>query len=265
MMSQTKKLSIAFYWHMHQPVYQLTPDGDFIMPWVRLHAVKDYLDMMLWVEKFDNLKLNFNYVPVLLDSLIKYENGAHDIHSRISVAPVEKLSHEDKIFILNNFFDSNYQTMILPNDEYHRLYKIIQEKGSRFMYKGMCQEAFSPGRAVIPALRFMPAAHGQEVADFAVKQIFRRLLGKILRKNISDSIIERKQAFLAGESDCGGSKGFAEGIQWMQVILLIGQPGRFCTAFAMTKDHQPVKLQPGAVCGIQEGLDPIRRNMDRVR
>lgn len=130
MMSQTKKLSIAFYWHMHQPVYQLTPQGDYIMPWVRLHAIKDYLDMMLWVEKFDNLKLNFNFVPVLLDSLIDYENGAHDIHSRISVTPVEQLSKEDKIFILNNFFDSNYQTMILPNEEYHRLYKIVQEQGT---------------------------------------------------------------------------------------------------------------------------------------
>ena len=56
MMSQSKKLSIAFYWHMHQPVYQLTPDGDYLMPWVRLHAVKDYLDMALWVNKFKNLK-----------------------------------------------------------------------------------------------------------------------------------------------------------------------------------------------------------------
>lgn len=128
MMSQTKKLSIAFYWHMHQPVYQLTPQGDYIMPWVRLHAVKDYLDMTLWVEKFEKLKLNFNYVPVLLDSLIDYENGAHDIHSRITITPVEKLSKEDKIFILNNFFDANYQTMILPNEEYHRLYKIAQEQ-----------------------------------------------------------------------------------------------------------------------------------------
>ena len=40
MMSQAKKLSIAFYWHMHQPVYQLSPEGDYLMPWVRLHAVK---------------------------------------------------------------------------------------------------------------------------------------------------------------------------------------------------------------------------------
>lgn len=127
MISQSKKLSIAFYWHMHQPVYQLTPQGDYIMPWVRLHAVKDYLDMMMWVEKFDNLKLNFNYVPVLLDSLIDYENGAHDIHSRITVTPVEQLSHEDKIFIINNFFDANYQTMILQNEQYHNLYKKYQQ------------------------------------------------------------------------------------------------------------------------------------------
>lgn len=131
MMSQTKKLSIAFYWHMHQPVYQLTGSGDYLMPWVRLHAVKDYLDMALWAKKFDKLKLNFNYVPVLLDSIIEYgEQGAHDIHSRLTITPVQDLNKEDKIFILNNFFDANYQTMILPNSEYHRLYQIVQAHGS---------------------------------------------------------------------------------------------------------------------------------------
>lgn len=130
MMSQAKKLSIAFYWHMHQPVYQLTEHGDYLMPWVRLHAVKDYLNMILWAKKFDNLKLNFNFVPVLLDSLIDYaENNAHDIHSRLTVKPENELNDEDKLFIITNFFDANYQTMILPNKEYHRLYKIIQQSG----------------------------------------------------------------------------------------------------------------------------------------
>ena len=130
-MSQTKKLSIAFYWHMHQPVYQLTSNGDYIMPWVRLHAVKDYLDMALWAKKFDKLKLNFNFVPVLLDSIIEYaENDAHDIHSRLTITPKNKLNNEDKIFILNNFFDANYQTMILTNEEYHRLYQIVQAHGT---------------------------------------------------------------------------------------------------------------------------------------
>ncbi len=130
MMSQTKKLSIAFYWHMHQPVYQLSANGDYIMPWVRLHGVKDYLDMALWADKIPDLKLNFNYVPALLDSLMEYSNGAFDIHSRITATPDESLTNEDKVFILNNFFDANYQNMILANDEYHRLYKIVQMEGT---------------------------------------------------------------------------------------------------------------------------------------
>lgn len=124
MMSQTKKLSIAFYWHMHQPVYQLSPEGDYLMPWVRLHAVKDYLDMVTILDKFKKIKLNFNLVPVLLDALIDYgEKGLHDIHSRLSVADIKNLSLDDKEFILNNFFDANYQTMIFPLEEYNRLYQ----------------------------------------------------------------------------------------------------------------------------------------------
>lgn len=127
MMSQTKKLSIAFYWHMHQPVYQLTPAGDYLMPWVRLHAVKDYLDMVLILEKFPKIKLNFNLVPVLLDSLIDYgENDLHDIHSRLTVTDVEDLTADDKEFIINNFFDANFHSMILPSDEYNRLYQKYQ-------------------------------------------------------------------------------------------------------------------------------------------
>ena len=131
MMRQAKKLSIAFYWHMHQPVYQLTSGGDYLMPWVRLHAVKDYLDIAMWTKKFDKLKLNFNIVPILVDSIIDYaEKGAHDIHSRMTITPENELKQEDKIFILNNFFDANYQTMILTNPEYHRLYQIVQTEGT---------------------------------------------------------------------------------------------------------------------------------------
>ncbi len=133
MISSAKKLSIAFYWHMHQPVYQLSPESDYIMPWVRLHAVKDYLDMLEILDKFKNLKLNFNLVPILLDSIIDYaENGFHDLHSRLTIKPVKNLSDEEKLFVINNFFDANYESMIFPNDEYNRLYHKFQsepEKG----------------------------------------------------------------------------------------------------------------------------------------
>ena len=95
MNKRVKKLSLAIYWHMHQPVYEL--EGTYLMPWVRLHAVKDYLDMVLILEKFPKLKLNFNIVPALLDAILDYtENGYHDIHSELTVSDTENLTDEEK-------------------------------------------------------------------------------------------------------------------------------------------------------------------------
>lgn len=118
-----KKLSVAILWHMHQPVYQDTDDGIFYMPWVRLHAVKDYLDMLCTIEKFPNLKLNFNLSTTILDAFQKYENGHSDIHSSLSIKPMEELTKEDKLFILNYFFDANYTGMIMKYKGYSNLYK----------------------------------------------------------------------------------------------------------------------------------------------
>ena len=122
MNKRVKKLSLAIYWHMHQPVYEL--EGTYLMPWVRLHAVKDYLDMVLILEKFPKLKLNFNIVPALLDAILDYtENGYHDIHSELTVSDTENLTDEEKAFILNNFFSSKYETMIYRSENYKELYQ----------------------------------------------------------------------------------------------------------------------------------------------
>lgn len=124
MMSVGKKLSIAFYWHMHQPIYQLNADGDYLMPWVRLHGVKDYLDMLLVLEDFKDIKLNFNMVPVLLDAFVDYgDKDYHDIHSRLTVTNIADLTNDDKEFVLNNFFDANYSSMIFPHEHYNKLYQ----------------------------------------------------------------------------------------------------------------------------------------------
>ena len=108
-----KKLSIAFIWHFHQPNYQVNYDSEFLLPWVRLHASKDYLDMLKRMDKFKNLKLNFNFSPVLLNALQKYISGAMDIHLRLLIKDENQLSEEEKIFILNNYFDLNYKNMAL--------------------------------------------------------------------------------------------------------------------------------------------------------
>lgn len=133
-----KKLSIAFIWHMHQPNYQAQPNGLRLMPWARLHAIKDYLDMVLFLEKFKNLKLNFNIVPVLLEAFEEYgTKNAHDIHSRLTVTPIEQLTEDDKHFILNCFFDANYTNLIAPHKYYNKLYQ------KRYFNEDVALEDFS--------------------------------------------------------------------------------------------------------------------------
>lgn len=106
---------------MHQPVYEI--EGTYLMPWARLHAVKDYLDMILVLEKFPNLKLNFDVVPALMDTVINYANGYHDIHSELTVSDTENLSQEEKSFILNNFFSPKFETMLYKSENYKSLYQ----------------------------------------------------------------------------------------------------------------------------------------------
>ena len=136
-MNTQKKLSLAIYWHMHQPVYEW--EGTYLMPWVRLHAVKDYLDMALFLEKYPRLKLNFDIVPALLDSIIDYSNdNCHDIHSELSIADTYNLTDEEKSFILNNFFMAKFETMVYKNETFTNLFK------KRFSTENVDINSFTP-------------------------------------------------------------------------------------------------------------------------
>lgn len=124
-----KPLNIAFIWHFHQPNYQKNYNSDFLLPWVRLHASKDYLDMLKRMDKFPNLKLNFNFSPILLNSLQKYANGAQDLHLKLLLKNVKDLNEQDKTFILNNYFDLNYKNMVLKRQYFTQLYnKRVNQK-----------------------------------------------------------------------------------------------------------------------------------------
>lgn len=99
-----KKLFLAFVWHLHQPNYQTQTDDVMLMPWTRLNAVRTYSGMLKYLDKYPDLKLNFDISPVLLDALEGYANGTiNDIHSNLTLTPVEDLTQDDMEFILNYF------------------------------------------------------------------------------------------------------------------------------------------------------------------
>ncbi len=128
-MSEKKKLKIAFLWHMHQPFYFDPQRNEFAMPWVRLHALKDYLDMPLMAAEHD-IKATFNLVPSLLDQIELYCNGYTDRHQYLSRIPPMELTYDQKKEILLTFFSAHYPTMIEPYTRYRQLYRKYESCGT---------------------------------------------------------------------------------------------------------------------------------------
>lgn len=71
-MSASAPLKVVFCWHMHQPDYRGADESDFQLPWVYLHAIKDYSDMVYHLERFPKARGVVNFAPVLLEQLEDY-------------------------------------------------------------------------------------------------------------------------------------------------------------------------------------------------
>lgn len=116
-------LNLAIIYHMHQPYYKNLLTGESDLPWVRLHGVKDYLDMVQLLEKFPKVKLTFNVVPSLFEQIEGYNHtGLTDKYLQLSRKPVEQLTKDDKEFILRNFFSINKEKVIAFSPRYYQLY-----------------------------------------------------------------------------------------------------------------------------------------------
>ena len=60
------EISLGFLWHMHQPYYKDAPDGSYRLPWVRLHAVRGYYDMIAVLRDYPAIRCTFNIVLALV-------------------------------------------------------------------------------------------------------------------------------------------------------------------------------------------------------
>jgi alpha-amylase/alpha-mannosidase (GH57 family) len=124
------KIYISFLWHQHQPYYKNPISEKYILPWVRLHAVKDYFDMVAILDNYPKIKQTFNLVPSLLMQIEDYvKNSQTDIFFDLTVKSVDNLDNKEKIFILKNFFMANADTMIDVFPRYRELF----DKRGRFV------------------------------------------------------------------------------------------------------------------------------------
>src|SRR5499427_2799793 len=104
---------VAILWHMHQPYYEDLVTREHILPWVRLHALKDYYGMVALLREFPEVRVTFNLVPSLLTQLEAFaDDRARDRFLELSLKPADNLTESDAAFIVKNFFHAQRQRMI---------------------------------------------------------------------------------------------------------------------------------------------------------
>jgi len=113
---------LAFLWHHHQPFYKDLRTGRYHLPWARLHAIKDYIGMLLVLEEFPEVRATINLVPSLLVQIADYAAGrAEDEQLRLTRKPADDLDERDTKYILDNFFLGNAERLIRPFPRYAEL------------------------------------------------------------------------------------------------------------------------------------------------
>ncbi len=73
-LGETEKapLNVAIVWHQHQPLYWNRLTGEYELPWVRVHAVQEYIDSARISAEHPNVHVAFNLQPSLIWQLLDY-------------------------------------------------------------------------------------------------------------------------------------------------------------------------------------------------
>jgi alpha-amylase/alpha-mannosidase (GH57 family) len=112
---------LALVWHMHQPSYRDALTGRTLLPWTRLHATKDYADMVTVLRRHPRVHATFNLTPVLLEQLDAIASGETDRFLELARKPADAVTPEEQRFLARNFFSVNEARMLAPHPRYREL------------------------------------------------------------------------------------------------------------------------------------------------
>ncbi len=117
-------IHLVLLWHMHQPQYRDPQSGAYLLPWTRLHALKDYWGMVEVLREFPGVHATFNVVPSLGMQLEEYASGKfNEPWFALACQPGESLSGEDKREILARAFQVNHERLLSRWPRFLELYE----------------------------------------------------------------------------------------------------------------------------------------------
>ncbi len=102
------RVNLVLVWHMHQPQYRDPSTGRYMLPWTRLHALKDYWGMVKVLGEFPGVHATFNFVPLLAAQIEEYASGKfREPWFETAFAAADKLESAQKREILERAFQVN--------------------------------------------------------------------------------------------------------------------------------------------------------------
>lgn len=123
-------LRVVILWHQHQPFYKDLVTGEYRLPWVRLHALKDYYGMVKLLDEFPQVHQTFNLVPSLIAQIQDYAQGAaQDPFLEVAAKPARDLAPEQRRFALQYLFQANPVHMIGRYPRYKELWERFRSAG----------------------------------------------------------------------------------------------------------------------------------------
>ena len=123
-------LRVVILWHQHQPFYKDLVTGEYRLPWVRLHALKDYYGMVKILDEFPNVHQTFNLVPSLITQIEEYVAGsARDPFLQVAAKPARELSPQERCFALQYLFQANPVNLIGRYPRYRELWERFRSSG----------------------------------------------------------------------------------------------------------------------------------------
>ncbi|HXY13791.1 MAG TPA: glycoside hydrolase family 57 protein [Terriglobales bacterium] len=123
-------LRVVILWHQHQPFYKDLVTGEYRLPWVRLHALKDYYGMVKLLDEFPEVHQSFNLVPSLIAQIQDYATGvARDPFLDVASKPARDLTPEERRFALQYLFQANPVNTIGRYPRYRELWERFRGTG----------------------------------------------------------------------------------------------------------------------------------------
>ena len=123
-------LRVVVLWHQHQPYYKDLVTGEYRLPWVRLHALKDYYGMVKLLDEFPNVHQTVNLVPSLVSQIQDYAAGsAQDPFLKVAAKPAGDLTFDERFFALQYLFQANPTHLIGRYPRYRELWEKFRAAG----------------------------------------------------------------------------------------------------------------------------------------